>query len=636
MLFVASQPKFGGRIKVCAMKLSILGCALLLLPCAARAQTLAPARADGAVLVKLPQSVPAGAKVSLEARRADYFLGENIIADFRVENTGQTPFAISVGGDYRGGTRADRFKISARDAEGHLVNDPHPVQLQMGGLGGTPVLQPGQSWTQTLSLLPYCRFETPGQYTVSATHDLGWKPTPERPLPVAQTTISLQMPTPDQARQIVESLEAMPENGGVLWGQKNPQSWPDFGALHFPVYLPILETKIRAGDARYLPAVAGLETPAATEFLIELLDAKPEIAQQAAASLIQRLPLDPTTQQLTFGDDEAIRANQELRRQRVESSWRAEFSAPILDYARRALQSDERPTLRLGAELMQQLGTAPDYPPVMAALERRLQQTALHPRWQYAGDNNGGEDMDGWQLQDDCLDLMRAALQIQKRGAMPPANAVTAAQIAVQIEKMKTEPQRLDAQWQNDDARYLRHPLPFIRQLALESLRPSLNLKVTPTVWLPIQLTPAVRALLPTLLADPDISVRAAAAELAAAARDRTLAPAVLKNLAQTRNNWDAGPANRAARALGVSLGAAQLWARRLNEPKMFHLALDSLVELTTGHGISSSRTDTAQGEIFQPRWEKFLRENAAFLATGKTFAPAQLPRDLYPADWNL
>lgn len=602
-------------------------------------------RADGARVTRgnlasvggKTQTVPPNARITLVPRRADYFLGENIIADFRVENAGETPFTVSVGGDYRGGTRADRFKISARDAQGNLVADPRPNETNFGGLGGSIPVPPSGNWTQTLSLLPYLRFETPGEYEITARHDLGWHATPEHPLPVARATIRLQMPTPEQARQIVEQAEALPKYENVLNGRRNPREWANFSALHYPVYLPILAPKIRAGDARTLPSVAQLETPEATRFLIELLDAKPEIARQSAQYLTARLPINDADPMIppTLAGDPTIVAVVKARRERVERSWRPEFAAPALDYARRALKSDDREMLRLGAHLMLNLGMAPDYPQVIAALNRRLERTIATPRWHFVGD--GRDDNDGWQLQNDSQELMRAARQIGLRDAATPRGGATAADIAIEIWRMKTDEARLELAWSNRAAPLLRHRVPLIRQLALESLTPPYDLKSRPLVRQPIALAPAVRAALPALLADPDISVRVAAVELAGASRDRTLASDVLKNLAQTRNSWDVAPANRAAYELGLSVRGAQIWANRLEQPKMFRLAIDSLIELTTGRGLSGYGTrDAEQGAVFLPRWREFLHANSAALDAGRLFPRDKLPRELYPAKWSL
>ncbi|HKB36392.1 MAG TPA: hypothetical protein VKD72_08065, partial [Gemmataceae bacterium] len=58
----------------------VLTTCLVLLPSAGRA-------AD-------KETVPAGARLSLEFDKREYFLGENVLIHLVIENTGSTPFSI--------------------------------------------------------------------------------------------------------------------------------------------------------------------------------------------------------------------------------------------------------------------------------------------------------------------------------------------------------------------------------------------------------------------------------------------------------------------------------------------------------------------------------------------------------------
>ena len=595
--------------------------------------SLAPiAHADLSPFSNSSRPVPLGAKVSLEADQTDWFLGENIVLHFKVENVGDEPFPVSAGGDYRGGARATRFKITARDAGGQAVVDPNPINFHFGGFGGSQILQKGEVWFQTLSILSYCRFESSGEYEISAQHDLGWKATPERPRPVAKIKLRLQMPTPAEAQKVVTALETLPKNDGVLSGTKNSQPFPDFSALRYPVYLPILAPKIRAGEEKYLASIANMETPQATAFLVELLDQKPNLAPRAAQILAARLPFEDDASALASKTTQNQIAALKLLRQRVENSWRPEFAAPLRAYARRLLPADDRDSLRLAASLLQTLGESTDLSSIVAALDKRIAKTVQTPRWQHMGENHR-EDGDGWGLQDDCLELMRCGAMLVKHGASLPTSQ-TPGVIAIQIETMRHNPQRLKAIWGAQAAIWMRHPTPFLRQLALQSVTPPYLPQPTP----PVRLIPAIRAILPALLLDSDVNVRQAASELAAKSGDKTLKAEILKNLTQSRNDWDTGSANRAAQSVGASFEAAQIWAARLDEPKMFGLALRSLAELTAQRGFSSFRTDTPAevGARLKPLWQKFLRLNATRLQSGKLFTPAELPRELYPAEFRF
>src|SRR5882757_4844823 len=98
---------------------------LLFLICLLRAQPLAISD-DSMWAGRASQSVPKGAKVTLEFDRSDYALGENVLVHFVLENSGDKPFTFSYGGDYRGGSRPLRFQVTAMDDAGHPAEDPDP------------------------------------------------------------------------------------------------------------------------------------------------------------------------------------------------------------------------------------------------------------------------------------------------------------------------------------------------------------------------------------------------------------------------------------------------------------------------------------------------------------------------------
>jgi hypothetical protein len=108
--------------------------------------------------------VPAGARLSLVLDQQKYFLGENLLVHFCVENVGPVPFSINLGGDYRGASRHLRFSVLATDASGQTVADPDPSGFCMGGISHSPTLKPGAKHYQTLALQRYCRFEKAGTY----------------------------------------------------------------------------------------------------------------------------------------------------------------------------------------------------------------------------------------------------------------------------------------------------------------------------------------------------------------------------------------------------------------------------------------------------------------------------------------
>ena len=88
--------------------------------------------------------VPAGAVVHLKSDRPEYFIGENVLLHFTLENAGTKPFEASFGSDYRGSPRHLRFHIQATRADGIVAADPYPHAICMGGLGGPLQVPPSR------------------------------------------------------------------------------------------------------------------------------------------------------------------------------------------------------------------------------------------------------------------------------------------------------------------------------------------------------------------------------------------------------------------------------------------------------------------------------------------------------------
>ena len=214
------------------------------------------------------QPVPEGAAVALVFDRQEYFLGENILVHFVIENTGGVPFSSHWGGDSRGSSRPLRFKVTATDETGRVAEDPDPFPMCFGGFGGQHTLKPGEKFITTLALMRYCQIDKPGVYTIRATHDFGWKEG-ERKRPVGEAKITLRMPDATQAEGVVAQMEQLPEQPNAMYGQRG-SDYADFGCLRQPVYLEPLLRRARAGNRRALGGLAGIPTPEATQAMIQL------------------------------------------------------------------------------------------------------------------------------------------------------------------------------------------------------------------------------------------------------------------------------------------------------------------------------------------------------------------------------
>jgi hypothetical protein len=236
------------RVHIRAMKRlsALLICALSL---------AAAGQQDGIWVRSATRPVPDGAKVTLETDRQEYFLGENVLVHFVLENTGAQPFEVDFGGDYRGASRSLRFKVTATDEAGNVAEDPDPNPICFGGLISSRPLKPGEKFIQSLPLMRYRRLVQPGRYTITVKHDFGWKEEGQRKRPVGMTTITLRMPDAAQAENLVAKMEKLPENPNSMWGKKT-EEYADFGCLCQPVYLEPLMRQVRAGNLRARASMA--------------------------------------------------------------------------------------------------------------------------------------------------------------------------------------------------------------------------------------------------------------------------------------------------------------------------------------------------------------------------------------------
>ncbi|HZY85109.1 MAG TPA: WD40 repeat domain-containing protein, partial [Gemmataceae bacterium] len=234
--------------------------------------------------------VPEGARASLVLDKKEYFLGENVLAHFCVENAGQGMFYVETGGDYRGAARQLRFGVRATGADGKEVADPDPSGFCMGGISCSRRLTPGAKFWASLPLMRYCRFEKPGTYRLRVSHDLGWHGEGPRKHPVAEATITFAMPNPEQARRVVEETYRLAKDNGGTSGERQAP-YADFTTLAYPVYLSLLAPRAAKGDEHALVALEHMPTPEATEALLRLLDHKDaKVARRALQAINLRLP----------------------------------------------------------------------------------------------------------------------------------------------------------------------------------------------------------------------------------------------------------------------------------------------------------------------------------------------------------
>lgn len=562
-------------------------------PCSLAAQF------DPAIRWPGTQPVPEGAKVTLEFDKAEYFLGENVLVHFILENAGAEAFEASFGHDYRGATRHLRFKVTATNQEGVEAEDPDLQQHDMGGFGGPVTLKPGETFVQSLPLMRYCRINEPGLYTIRATHDFGWSEE-ERKRPVGETTVTFLLPDAAQAERIVSEMEQLPAYGSSSRGERTG-AYADFRCLDHPVYLDPLVRRARAGDERVFAGLGRIGTQEATKTLIQLAnetDAK--VALGAAQTLLGRLPV-PVAPHMAFGFH--------LERRRLaELSWDGTLAPDARAVAKALIEKPGTQDVAAGARIIEAIGEPEDAPAVLAALDRALQQTNKPRR----------EPKDNiLDLPQPVRELTQAMDALHGRGFALGEGLSGHAQIFLWFRWLANDPPPRPPRWQQMmEAFATASPYP-LREAVIRSI--------------PLPLADEHVPFIMRGLSDSDLGVCRAACNMAGASGDTEFLQPILDIIATEHHEWLLYATNDAAKKLGAGFELYETWADRLGEEHLFVLALRELVGVLELPSSGGGRTDLSREERLELRkaWKVFLSEHAEEIRAGKRFAvtdPAVTP----------
>lgn len=554
------------------------------------------------------EPVPEDARVGLRVDKRQYFLGENILIHFFVENRGRKSFSIDLGGDYRCATRHLRYSVTAMDAQGREMPDPDPSGYCLGGIGGSHDVKPGEKHTESLPLLRYRRFEKAGVYRLRVSHDLGWKPSKARPLPVAEATITLVEPNAQQARKVVEEMYIrLKENDG----QETISN--DFATLAYPVYLPILVARAAEGDEHALHGLGSIPTAEATAALIRLLDHKDaRFARNVAQTVNLRLP-DPEWQGKLGSRNALLDYREAHRRWLCERGWRKEFAPAVRKAGRQLLATrPDTESLQCGAFILECLGEKEDLPPLTRALDWAAFRAAKQPleEHEYPRPRGAGQE------------LLRAARMMSLRGIAPPVPPRSSGEMILFATAIGVRPQFRPPDWEATYARLLQAELPYVREVGLRNL--------------PVPPPPALFKLLPALLADKNIDVQIAACDAAGKAKNSELREPVLRMLETAKEEWLFHAVNNAAYDLGLRMESIRVLVSRLDEEGMAAACLKQLssILLSDSSGSRPTGLDVATGRACKAVWLRFVREHDNELRAGKDFHPADpaLPiKELFP-----
>ncbi len=563
-----------------------------------------------------PGKIPTGLEVSLVADRTNYFLGENILMHYRIHNASTDSFTISVGGDYRGSTRADRFVVTAVSTDGKQVADPTPFMQNFGGgLMPNGEIKPGEDWFEEVWAIEYCRFDAPGSYIIHVFHDLGFgEKIPSDPRDTART-IQLRAPSEAEAEAILVEAENAKPYSGNTWGKKG-EARLDYHCIRWPTFLKPLQKRAKAGNESALEGIASIPTLDATRALVLLL-AHPNtaFAANAAQALEVRLPHPASDFNGPWG--------KERRQFIIEGAWEEKLNLPVRECCVRLLAQADRRSLLTATSLLRLIGTTNELPALKRALEFAVKQTNAEflADIQYPAPIRVCDALAGAMLGVD------AKLSDKLDPAASPANLLLYLDQHGGADKVLSD---VDVKF---FSKAMKHGLPYLRMKALENL--------------PNKIPTALEEDITSCMTDANVGVQNyafLAAQRMQAPAHRDIALAVLKS---ADDEWLRGNAEQIANKYGARYECALAWCAHLIPPKdindyTLHDALRQLLHMTTGRysgggGFYPSFTDK-DAEALRGRWEKFLSKNKDAINAGKIFTNGAtgVPPDLLPPGWTL
>jgi tetratricopeptide (TPR) repeat protein len=574
--------------------------------------------------------------VKLTARfdRDQYFLGENVLVSFVLENTGSKPLKIDTGSDYRFAPRSMRFRVKAIGPDGKLCEDPFPDATCEGGLGGTTVLQKGERFTESVPIMRYCRIDSPGKYKITVSHDFGWK-LPEQRIPLATAEVTFVMPSAEQARTVVERMCKVEKDPSA----RLSPDFQDFHTLRYAVYLPILKEMVKNESAsaakeasgnpgaampkegyKALDGIGEIATPEATATLIEFgQSTNPTLALKAMQTLNLRLP-DPMWQGKIGGRSPFENPMNNERQRLNRLTWRPEFETAARKIGRSFLERSDVAGLQCGAFIMECIGKNEDLNALEGALDGSIAQTREMKKEQCYPRPRGATG-----------ELMRAATLMIQRGAEAPRDPHSYGQCALFLTAIGESSSFRPAGWQETCKRLLQHEIAYIREQAL--------------LTLPQPYDSSEKSLILKLVQDKDEDVQIAASNAISKEADPLYKDAVLAMMRESTETIHLSTAINTAEKLGLHFEVLKVIADRLDQPvpdKSIGLSAELLSILVQGTiQIPPNSSEICQSSDFartKPHWLKLLQDKEKVFRSGGRLSmddPA-ISRALFPPDFHI
>lgn len=553
--------------------------------------------------------------------KSEVFLGEPLYIMFYVKNVGNKPIHLKTMGDYRGG-RPGRYTITAVDEDGNPVFDPF-IGSHRGGRVGSPQIDPGQSYSEQLLLSVWCKFEEPGNYTVTCKRTLnlrmqeGIEGEPVNKPIESVFVLNLKVPSEQQAREIVQrviSQSGVPsvDSRMPVWGK------PDLSMLSHPVYMLLLLERTRVGDKEVLKGIGGIHIPEATEILIQIAEenlksGSGEFALAALGHVVPRLP-NPRYYKRQ-GEDNSLPEWYAKQREIVEKCWKNAFAPRVRTIARSISTNTDQTSLRLVSDIFWYIGIPDDLPYLMNAYTAAIEATKTLPL----------ETHQYFRPRGAAYGFRFSIPQLIERGAMALTEPKTPGEAGAWLIAMKQDETFRPDDWQEQVMKWLNHETPYMRELVL--------------TYMPEPMPETTLDMIPELLAHEDIDLQIAACHTAKKhPREDYKEPLLIILRTGTQSTF--GELLNAARDAALENAVAydqimDIWVERLKENDLDAKAVHRLLEVIDHDGGGSFPDTLAASEMekAQKNWKVFIDTNREKIRSGHRFKPGdpEITPDLFP-----
>jgi beta-lactamase regulating signal transducer with metallopeptidase domain len=275
-------------------------------------------------------------RVLLKLNRQEFLLGESIAVEYEMTNDGQVDAPYGKGGLYPDLRINDGFRMSAVrvDESGKPVGGPvanWPMPHNEGGKAGGFQLTPGETYSTTLFVTRYLRFQESGRYRLRV-ENLD-RLNPSTVYSTGETMITLRQPTFEEARGVFERMKKAPRQAYDDNAMKFLADAADFQAMHHIVYLPILQEHALENDLDALQSLERIGSLDANEVLVAAMaSALDRDDWLTARACFQHLKVC-----LPFPNwyIEPLNEHDKASRDRVARTWKSDFNPVLTRLAKR-------------------------------------------------------------------------------------------------------------------------------------------------------------------------------------------------------------------------------------------------------------------------------------------------------------